>query len=545
MGRIDAEVNRRVKHSKSSTMKSNSTSEHHRHQKNKLSSSFIQGMARVSKHELMAEFDSFGIATLESPPTDEALIIYNHVDSIPEKSRQTVEDYLPRLDNITEAIQNCDSLNIQFTHTPKGFHPQCHVWIPVHNLPAYHVDRWMRLNDININNAFDHKAHLKHVGSITTPAGADRFDLPMFHPLISAHWKALLQFFENAGTVLKDIQNILEGNGIRKLSPDHQLNQSFVNEAITVMTVNEGQSDLLVNFFCAAKSRGLDLHRVLVFVTDEESKQLVEGFSKELGVMVYYDKWNFASMPKGGEHVKYGDATFTSMMFAKILCVIYVHLSGYDALYVDVDVVYYRNPLEFFDEYQSGSQNYDIIFEHDGSQQPRYAPYSSNSGFFYSRANKKVFYLFTSLLYHGDLIRKTRSHQQVLTQLLLEHSSLFGLKVKVLDRHNHSQFPGGWHFNFDHTTMHEIISGDVKPYIFHMFWTDGKVTKVKFLKQLGEWYVREECTEKSLTTDAKNFSASSQCCSAEPLIECHYRDKPSKIPCNESPSYEKNGKSFW
>ena len=81
----------------------------------------------------------------------------------------------------------------------------------------------------------------------------------------------------------------------------YQSNDVYTNETITVMTVNQGQSDLLVNFFCAAKSRNLDLHRILVFVTDEESRQLVEGFSKDLGVMVYYDKWNFDSIPKGGE----------------------------------------------------------------------------------------------------------------------------------------------------------------------------------------------------------------------------------------------------
>ena len=137
--------------------------------------------------------------------------------------------------------------------------------------------------------------------------------------------------------------------------------------------------------------------------------------------MVYYDKWDFDSIPKGGDNVKYGDETFTSMMFAKILCVLYVNMIGYDTLYQDVDIVYYRNPLEFFDEYgrSGGSRNYDIIFQHDGSSQPRYAPYSSNSGFFYARSNKKVQYLFTSRLYHGDLIRKIRSHESAYYYLLI------------------------------------------------------------------------------------------------------------------------------
>ncbi|KAL7433419.1 hypothetical protein ACHAXM_003546 [Skeletonema potamos] len=510
-------------------------------------SSFIQAMARVSKHELMSAFDNFGVATLESPLSDEALIIYNHADAIPDQLLQSSpaadEHTITRIDNITEAMQKCGSLNVQFAHTPAGFRPQCHIWIPAHNLPAFHVNRWMRLSDATNNNKFDHNAPLKHVGSITTPTGVDRFDLPKFKPLISAHWNALLQFFEHADAVLMDIQKLFESNNI-KPPPIKQINETFANEAITVMTVNQGQSDLLVNFFCAAQSRGLDLHRVLVFVTDEESKRLVEGFAKDLGVMVYFDKWNFATMPKGAASEKYGDETFTSMMFAKILCCLYINLSGYDALYQDVDVVYYRNPLDFFSKYGSGSQNYDIIFQHDGSSQSRYAPYSSNSGFFYSRANKKVQYLFTSLLYHGDLIRKTRTHQQVLTQLLLEHSSLFGMKVKVLDRHDYYEFPGGYHFNYDHSTMHQIISGELKPYIFHMFWTDGKETKVKFLKQFGEWYVNDDCREGSMN-NTHGLPASIHCCSAKPLISCYFKDRPSVVPCNDSPSYDKNAKSFW
>ena len=307
--KINAEVNRRVEAS-TSTIKN---SDHNRKQNentNNRDPSFIQAMARISKHELMSAFDNFGVATLESPLTDEALLIYNHADAIPDKllqSSKNEHEYITRIDNVTEAIQNCGSLNVQFTHTPVGFHPQCHVWIPAHNLPAFYVDRWMRLSDdATTNNKFDHNAPLQHVGSITTPTGVDRFDLPAFKPLISAHWKALLQFFEHADEVLKDIQKLLESNGI-KPPTTKQMNQTFAHEAITVMTVNYGQSDLLVNFFCAAKSRGLDLHRVLVFVTDEETKHLVEGFSKDLGVMVYYDERNFAALPKGGDDVKYGE----------------------------------------------------------------------------------------------------------------------------------------------------------------------------------------------------------------------------------------------
>lgn len=58
----------------------------------------------------------------------------------------------------------------------------------------------------------------------------------------------------------------------------------------------------------------------------------------------------------------------------------------------------------------------------------------ANSGFYYVRANKKTQYLFTSLLYHNVLVALSGSHQQVMIQLMQEHSSLFGLEVKVFDR---------------------------------------------------------------------------------------------------------------
>lgn len=162
----------------------------------------------------MSTFDNFGVAILESAtPTnvngdDEVLLIYNHATSVPRVLQHSsksaaavtsaVEEDLFRLEDITEAIQNCDSLNIQFTHTPIGFHPQCNLWIPAstNNLPSFHVNRYMRLlqtKQLANHNQFDHNSHLKHVGAISTPNSVDRFDLPKFRPVINAHWKALLQ----------------------------------------------------------------------------------------------------------------------------------------------------------------------------------------------------------------------------------------------------------------------------------------------------------------------------------------------------------------
>ena len=132
---------------------------------------------------------------------------------------------------------------------------------------------------------------------------------------------------------------------------------------------------------------------------------------------------------------------FVAMMYAKVLCVLYPLMLGYDVLFQDVDLVWIKDPLAFFHDESSKTSEFDVIFQHDGSNSVRYAPSSANSGFYYVRANKRSVYLFTSLLYHSDLIITWDSHQQVLVQLLTEHSSLFGLQVKVFDRDT-EMFPG-------------------------------------------------------------------------------------------------------
>ena len=79
------------------------------------------------------------------------------------------------------------------------------------------------------------------------------------------------------------------------------------------------------------------------------------------------------------------------------------------------------------------------MFQDDGARSLRYAPFCANSGFYFARYNDHTRYFFLSTLYTGDFIQKTGSHQQALSALLSEHSSLTGLKVKTLQTHD---FPG-------------------------------------------------------------------------------------------------------
>lgn len=72
--------------------------------------------------------------------------------------------------------------------------------------------------------------------------------------------------------------------------------------------------------------------------------------------------------------------------------------------------------------------------------------------------------------------------------------------------------------------------------------------KLLYFKQMGDWWVQEQCVQKKrdeITGGDAGKDLASLCCSAEPLLSCHYRDKPSKIPCHDSPPIDKGRPSFW
>ena len=177
-----------------------------------------------------------------------------------------------------------------------------------------------------------------------------------------------------------------------------------------------------------------------------------------------------------------------------------------------------------------------MVFQDDGSRQGRYGPYSPNSGFYFVRNTQTTAFLFETSVRMGDMIQVSKSHQHVLNDLLVDFTSTKGLRVKVIAKGDKNVFPGGVEFHNKKKFMKEVIQGTRKPYIFHMSWTRNKENKRKFFEQLGEWYAKDE--------NDGNCQGMG-CCLTEPNIQCHYRDKPSKVPCLDSPSIDGKNVSFW
>ena len=152
----------------------------------------------------------------------------------------------------------------------------------------------------------------------------------------------------------------------------------------------------------------------------------------------------------------------------------------------------------------------------------------------------------TSLLMRTNEILSANSHQKAMVALMTEHVTVYGLRAKVVSKFE-EEFPGGFHYNQKTMEyMRDFYAGRVHPYIFHMSWTSSKDNKLKYFRQMGEWFVKDACIQQE-APQIPGFSANAvqTCCAAEPLVSCHYRDKPSKIPCKDSPNIDEGRPSFW
>lgn len=86
---------------------------------------------------------------------------------------------------------------------------------------------------------------------------------------------------------------------------------------------------------------------------------------------VFVDGQNFGDLPLEAAK-RYGDRYFTAMMLAKVVCVQLVSMLGYSFLFQDVDLVWFKHPLDYFKNTKDG---FDIYFQDDGGHSLRYAPY--------------------------------------------------------------------------------------------------------------------------------------------------------------------------
>jgi hypothetical protein len=330
------------------------------------------------------------------------------------------------------------------------------------NWESYHVHKWERRRHELVN------------------VPAQRAEVPSREQTRASNsdLQSYLSIYEDAREKLRPLADKVARGGIidGELGP------------IIVMVANHGQSQFFINFVCSANARGLDISRILLFATDQETYQLAES----MGIVVFFDNRVFASIPSTAAK-DYHDMNFGRIMMSKVYCVHLINSMGYDLLFQDIDLVWYKNPLGYFKNI--APQNFDMYFQHDGYHHPeRFAPLAANTGFYYVRHNSRTEHFFSVFVRMGDLVLFDKSHQAAFSTLANEHMSLRGLRVKVL-ANDTDLFPSGYHLHVRHQVIARMKKGAHVPYLLHVNWLPGNEKK-NALEKTNNWYVHNECSGK-------------------------------------------------
>lgn len=208
----------------------------------------------------------------------DVLILYQRIEALPKRYHdfsETIPSFDHEINGAKEALEHCDYVNVILTDHGKARN-QC--WAIVPQYESYYIQKWMRIPEQrpagtkHNDNIVDHSYPLRLVGRGVKSSGHTDFESPEIKDM-RRNWDLLLNYFQAFEDVIKELKPLVQKVATPK-------------KTVTVMVSNFGQSELLVNFVCAAKSRGLDTSSILVFATDMETKALAD----HLGLTAFYDE---------------------------------------------------------------------------------------------------------------------------------------------------------------------------------------------------------------------------------------------------------------
>lgn len=234
---------------------------------------------------------------------------------------------------------------------------------------------------------------------------------------------------------------------------------------LTLMVANEGVLDLLINLLCSARAANVDVNNFVVFSGQPEYCKMIES----LGVKAIYHA-SLGDMPKEAAE-SYADRVFTKLMWLKVTSVYTALHAGFHVLFQDVDLVWIKDPVPYLLQHD----RYDVIFMDDGARTPRFAPYFTNTGFYFVRHTPKTLHLLHRLSLAVGEIDFTASHQATLIRHLTEIQGAFGLQILVLDDR---EFPSGRMYHEQQRYVEDVKNHKVVPFVWHMCWTANRGQKV-------------------------------------------------------------------
>jgi len=252
---------------------------------------------------------------------------------------------------------------------------------------------------------------------------------------------------------------------------------------VMVMCLNDGMMDLLLNLACSADRYKLDFSNMLVFASSYKGMESLQ----QVGIPAFYDE-AMGSMPDQAARA-YGDPIFMKMMVLKVVSVYLTLQTGYDVIFQDVDLVWFHEPLPYLDTPENA--HIDLFMMDDGARVVRYTPFFGNSGFYYMRRTERMVRFMHQFFVSLEIVVVSHSHQESMLQLVGDNHRTLNMGLHILDD---NLFPQGKVFHRNKPVMTLIVTGKIDSILFHMCWTKNREDKVKYFKNIGMWYLKDECT---------------------------------------------------
>ena len=307
-------------------------------------SDLAHGFARIDHDEFIKTYD-YGVASqhFDSKGSSEALILYTR-KAIPSDAQTAAAvtgndgEMAPLLDAKT-ATENCDVMNVVTLAARNA--DTCTVVLS--DYESFHMQRWMRQPyplRMSRSHTLQRSLPLRHVGRGVGNNGKDSFPAPRIKHQVS-NMEALKTYFEALDDVKKELSPIAK--------------RVAKNNAIVVLVCNKGQSDLLMNFACSSKAKGLDIS---THAHDEHDQMWqVIGVVNSSGIGIL-------------DCIIHGPPTMHAIFFAGLF---YASSRLYQPFFGDTSSRYDEGDKETVDAYRGGYldennavRNNEIYSGHDG-----------------------------------------------------------------------------------------------------------------------------------------------------------------------------------